>query len=87
MEEIFRALSSNIRLKILEYIADEARTVSDIVKRFSLTQPTISHHLKVLKKVGLIVERRYKKWVYYGLNHELFDNVKGFLEKLFKKGR
>ncbi|RKY01477.1 MAG: ArsR family transcriptional regulator, partial [Spirochaetes bacterium] len=56
MEEIFRALSSNIRLKILEYIGDEARSVSDIVKRFSLTQPTISHHLKVLKKVGLIVE-------------------------------
>ncbi len=87
MEEIFRALSSNIRLKILEYIADESRTVSDIVKRFSLTQPTISHHLKVLKKVGLIVEKRYKKWVYYRLNHELFDNVKGFLDKLFKKGR
>ena len=86
MEEIFRALSSDIRLKILDFLAEEARSVSDIVKRFSLTQPTISHHLKVLKRVGLIVETRYKKWVYYRLNRELFDKVKGFLENLFNKG-
>jgi ArsR family transcriptional regulator len=47
-------------------------TVGDIVEAFSTSQPTISHHLKLLKQFGLVVSRKEGKQVYYATNR---DNV------------
>lgn len=43
-------------------------TVGEIVEKFDLAQPTISHHLGVLKRVGLVVSRKAGKRVYYSVN-------------------
>ncbi|MBB3039060.1 ArsR/SmtB family transcription factor [Hoyosella altamirensis] len=63
-----KALSDPVRLRIASLIASDPRgkvCVCDITPQFSLSQPTISHHLKVLKEAGLLSCERSGTWVYY----------------------
>ena len=58
LDHAFSALADPTRREILVHLARGEATVSDIVRRFELTQPTISSHLKVLETAGLISRRR-----------------------------
>jgi ArsR family transcriptional regulator len=65
---VFKALADPVRLRLLSLIAahsDGEMCVCDLADGFELTQPTISHHLKVLREAGLITSRRRATWVYY----------------------
>ena len=70
--EFCRALADDTRQKILELLMDGERCVSDIVEQFDTSQPTISHHLNILKQSGLVTSRRDGKQIHYSMNH---DNV------------
>lgn len=50
----FQALADPVRVGILEALATEPRSVNEVVRLFDLTQPAISHHLKVLREAGLV---------------------------------
>ena len=65
--EMFRALSDPTRLEIFRLAAARGASlcVCEIVERFDLTQPTISHHLKVLRKAGLVTVSRRGTWAHY----------------------
>ncbi|MEU8124648.1 metalloregulator ArsR/SmtB family transcription factor [Spirillospora sp. NPDC049024] len=65
---VFKALSDPVRLRLLNMIASAGggeACVCDLTGSFDLTAPTISHHLKVLRKAGLIDGERRGTWVYY----------------------
>lgn len=66
----FKALADGTRLGILRLIAaqPEAICACDIVDRFDVSQPTIAHHLKVLREAGLITVSRRGIWAYYALD-------------------
>jgi ArsR family transcriptional regulator, arsenate/arsenite/antimonite-responsive transcriptional repressor len=66
----FKALADHTRLGILALLSanDEAICVCDLNDHFDLEQPTISHHLKVLRKAGLIASERRGSWAYYHLH-------------------
>jgi len=75
---VFKALADPVRLRLLSLIgarADGEACVCDLVAPFDLTQPTISHHLKVLREAGLIESERRGTWVYYSV-------LPGALERL-----
>lgn len=62
----FRALSDPTRVAIVNRLAQAAETcVCDLTAAFELSQPTISHHLKVLREAGLVESSRRGTWVYY----------------------
>ena len=63
----FKALADGTRLDIFRLIAAQAEPicVCDIVDRFDVSQPTISHHLKVLRDAGLVTATRRGIWAYY----------------------
>jgi ArsR family transcriptional regulator len=66
--KILKALADPVRLRLLSNIASrypEEVCVCDVVEWFDLTQPTISHHLKVLRLAGLLDSERRSTWVYY----------------------
>lgn len=67
--QLFKALSDEHRLKIFATIAHagEEVCVCDLTDAVPLLQPTVSHHLRVLKEVGLILSERRGTWVYYQL--------------------
>ncbi|WP_034268131.1 ArsR/SmtB family transcription factor [Haloechinothrix halophila] len=63
-----KALADPVRLRLLSLIASHAGgevCVCDLSGAFELSQPTISHHLKVLRQVGLVTSERRGTWVYY----------------------
>lgn len=66
---IFKALSDPTRLHVFRLIAAQHAPLCacDVVDRFDVTQPTISHHLKVLREAGLITVSRRGVWAYYGV--------------------
>jgi ArsR family transcriptional regulator len=70
--EFCKALADNTRQRILEMLLEGERCVSDIVDAFDMSQPTISHHLNVLKQFGLVTDRKEGRQVYYAINR---DNV------------
>ena len=64
----FKAIGDPVRLKLLSMITGDTRgeaCVCDLTDAFTLTGPTISHHLKVLREAGLITSERRASWVYY----------------------
>jgi len=70
LAQVFKALGDPIRLRLLSLIGAHQGgevCVCDLTTAFDLTQPTISHHLKVLREAGIITSERRGTWVYYRL--------------------
>lgn len=62
---IFHAISDKTRLKILKLLKNKEICVSDICKHFNMTQPSISHHLDILKRADLVESEKKGKQVFY----------------------
>ncbi|WP_067810199.1 ArsR/SmtB family transcription factor [Nocardia beijingensis] len=65
---VFKALSDPVRLRLLSLVASRGggeACVCELSAGFELSQPTISHHLKVLREAGLLSSERRGSWVYY----------------------
>jgi ArsR family transcriptional regulator, arsenate/arsenite/antimonite-responsive transcriptional repressor len=73
----FRALADPTRVSIVNRLAaaDEC-CVCDLTEAFELSQPTISHHLKVLRDAGLVEARRRGTWAYYRLLPEALQQLR-----------
>lgn len=68
LARMFRALGDPVRLRLLSMIASHAggeACVCDLTPAFDLSQPTISHHLRVLRECGLVECERRATWVFY----------------------
>ncbi|WP_159228410.1 ArsR/SmtB family transcription factor [Mycolicibacterium vanbaalenii] len=68
LARMFKALGDPVRLRLLSLIASHPggeACVCDISATFDLSQPTISHHLKVLRSAGILDSERRGSWVYY----------------------
>ncbi|MEU5975516.1 metalloregulator ArsR/SmtB family transcription factor [Streptomyces sp. NPDC047315] len=84
LAKVFKALGDPVRLRLLSMIASRAGgevCVCDLTPAFDLSQPTISHHLKLLREAGLIASERRGTWVYYRLLPEATDRLAGILTR------
>lgn len=71
MTKVFKALSDGTRQEILRLLESRQYTVGEIVGKFTLSQPTISRHLSVLKEADLVVDQRQGQNVVYRLNDDV----------------
>ena len=77
---VFRALADPTRRQILQDLRDGELTAGEIASRFTISGPSISRHLSLLKAAGLVVERRDANRIYYALVEDRLANcVGGFL--------
>ncbi len=70
LAQVFKALGDPVRLRLVSLIGAHQGgevCVCDLTTAFDLSQPTISHHLKVLREAGIITSERRGTWVYYRL--------------------
>ncbi|MEU2439555.1 metalloregulator ArsR/SmtB family transcription factor [Streptomyces rubradiris] len=84
LAKVFKALGDPVRLRLLSMIASKADgevCVCELTPAFDLSQPTISHHLKLLRQAGLIDCERRGTWVYYRLLPETTDRLAGLLSR------
>lgn len=65
-----KALADETRQKIMSLCCCKQLSVGDIVNKMGVTQPTVSHHLKVLRDAGLVIVERRGKEIFYTLNQE-----------------
>lgn len=73
--ETFKALSDPARRDILSLLKGGRMSAGDIGAHFDMTGATISYHLKILKKAGLVFESREKNYIYYTLNTSVVEEV------------
>ncbi len=80
---VFKALSDVSRQKILVQLEESGELrVSDLVDRLGISQPTMSHHMGVLKHAGLVNDRRSGQSVYYSVNRSwLSECCSGFMSQ------
>ncbi|MEV7991621.1 metalloregulator ArsR/SmtB family transcription factor [Streptomyces sp. NPDC086077] len=82
LAKVFKALGDPVRLRLLSLIASRAGgevCVCELTPAFDLSQPTISHHLKLLRQAGLIDCERRGTWVYYWALPDTLDRLSTFL--------
>jgi ArsR family transcriptional regulator len=80
---LFKAISHPVRVKMLDIIRASAAgiCVCDVEANFDLSQPTISHHLKILRDAGLIESEQRGLWVYHRIRPETFASAQTFLQQ------
>ncbi|MFC1570235.1 ArsR/SmtB family transcription factor [Candidatus Omnitrophota bacterium] len=82
--KIFKALADKTRQDILELLGEAEMNVSDICSEFNTSQPTISHHLNILKNCDLVDYRKDGKNIYYYVRQEVVNDVFGRVVRKMK---
>lgn len=80
--ETFKALSDPIRRDILSLLKSGRLSAGEIGSHFDMTGATISYHLGILKKAGLVFENREKNYIFYELNTSVVEEVMLWLSEL-----
>lgn len=78
----FKAISDERRRKILSILSREDANAGEIARKFKISQPTVSNHLKILKEAGLIKDRKVKQNRIYSLNKPKLQKVIETLQKI-----
>lgn len=77
--EFAKALADETRQKIMGLVCCKWLSVSEIVEQLNVTQPTVSHHLAILREAGLVQAREEGKQTFYSLNQERLADCCGTL--------
>lgn len=78
----FKALNDPTRRQILEMLRDQDLNAGEIADAFSISKPSISHHLDILKQAGLVADRREGQFIVYSLNTTVIDEIIGWFAGL-----
>lgn len=79
---MFKALSDPTRREILDKLKEKDLTAGEIADYFSISKPSISHHLTILKIAGLITQEKKGQFIYYSLNTTVLQDIYSWLLKL-----
>lgn len=83
---VCRALGEETRLKIVRLLLGGEACACTLLEDLSITQPTLSHHMKVLMGCALVVARKDGKWTYYSLNCETLGSFRNAVDGLLCAG-
>lgn len=79
---ICKALGDANRLEIIQMLSGGEKCGCKLLERFDITQPTLSHHMKILVDCGLVRDRKEGKWHHYSLNCDTLADFKLFIDEL-----
>lgn len=80
-----KALSDPNRVKIIDLLSCGSLCACDVLQHFDFTQPTLSHHIKVLSEVDLVRTDKQGTWHYYSINYDQVEILKAACEELFRE--
>jgi ArsR family transcriptional regulator len=84
LAQAFKALGDPVRLRLLSLIASAPQgeiCACELTEPVGKSQPTVSHHLKVLRDAGLVTTRRHGTWIHYRVVQEQLSALRGVLER------
>lgn len=79
---IMKALGDETRVKIFDMLSEGERCACKLLDEFSVTQPTLSYHMKILCDCGLVAARRDGIWMRYTVRQEVLADMIGFLNRV-----
>lgn len=80
--DVFKALADPTRREILDRLKEKDLTAGEIAEYFSISKPSISHHLTILKTAGLITQEKKGQFIYYSLNTTVLQDIYSWISKL-----
>ena len=80
VSKICKALSDSNRLQIVQMLTDGEKCGCKLLEAFDITQPTLSHHMKILCDCGLVNDKKVGKWHHYSLNCITLKEFKNYIE-------
>ena len=85
LSKIMKAIAEPNRLQIVDMISTGEKCACDLLDNFNFTQPTLSHHMKVLIEAGIVSARKDGKWHYYSLDQKNIKVFESLTNQIFKK--
>lgn len=82
MAIMFKAFCDENRLQILQMLRDGERCACSILDEMKITQPTLSHHMKILCDSEIVVGRKEGKWMHYSISKDGLENAIKYLNEL-----
>ena len=83
--KVLKAISDPKRLKIVDMLSCGELCACKILEAFHITQPTLSHDMRVLIEAGVVIDRRDGKNIYYSLNADRLSAFHRTLEQIFEE--
>ena len=81
---MLKAFCDENRLQILEMLREGEKCACHILEEMQITQPTLSHHMKILCDAGVVVGRKEGKWMHYSISESGLENVMKYLNQFSK---
>ena len=79
---IFKSLSDENRIRILKLLRDGEKCACELLEELNITQPTLSHHMKILCDCGIVKSRKEGKWMHYNINCDGIKKVRSLMQGL-----
>ena len=79
---IFKALSDENRIRILKMLHSGEKCACKLLEEMHITQPTLSHHMKILCDAGIVTSRKEGKWIHYSICCEGICRVRGLMKEV-----
>lgn len=84
MNAIFKALNDETRRQIIELLKEHDMNAGEIAEHFSMSKPSISHHLDLLKQADLISSDKKGQYIFYSLNTTILEDILSWIITLKK---
>ena len=82
MAGIFKALSDENRIRILKLLHSGEKCACKLLEELNISQPTLSHHMKILCDAGIVSGRREGKWTHYSICCEGVCRIRNLMKQL-----
>ena len=82
---IFKAFCDENRVRILQLLQDGEKCACKLLEEMNITQPTLSHHMKILCDSGIVEGRKEGKWMHYSISQEGVEETQKYLDSLKNK--
>jgi len=87
MSLVLKAMADPKRMKIIDLLSYGHLCACDVLAHFDFTQPTLSHHMKVLEKAGIVSVTKQGQWHYYALRTDFVKKFMDEMQQLLKNGQ
>lgn len=84
--DLFKALSDQTRREILQLLKEKDLTPTEMLEKLSVTQPTLSHHLDILKRADLVHAEREGQFIRYSIDMTVFQRAMEYMVQFTNKG-
>ena len=81
---IFKAFSDKNRIRIIKMLRNNEKCACKLLTELNITQPTLSHHMKILCDAGIVQGRKEGKWVHYSIDSDGADRAVALLKQQLK---